>query len=213
MLQDRLNHYLVNHPLLVVALCIALVAILAAGLPPQITTDFEEFFPDEDENLVAYHHLQTTYTNVDNVYFAIAPKSGVVFSRDTLSIIGEMTEAAWQLPYSQRVDSLTNFQHTIAEDDDLLVEDLIPDPANASDAELVEDKAIALAEPQLVNRLISPTAKVAGINVIVNFHNAEDKSKAIPEVVKAAREFREQFEARYPQADFYLVGKVMNNNA
>ena len=213
MLQDRLNHYLVNHPLMIVALCVALVAILAAGLPPQITTDFEEFFPDEDENLVAYHHLQTTYTNVDNVYFAIAPKSGVVFNQETLSIIAEMTEAAWQLPYSQRVDSLTNFQHTVAEDDDLLVEDLIPDPANAADEELAEDKAIALAEPQLVNRLVSPTAKVAGINVIVNFHNTKDKSKAIPEVVNAARTFRQQFEAKYPQADFYLVGKVMNNNA
>jgi len=213
MLQDRLNHYLVNHPLLIIAFSLIVVLALGAGLPPQITTDFEEFFPDEDENMVAYHHLQNTYTNVDNVYFTIAPKSGEVFNQDTLGIIADMTEQAWQLPYSQRVDSLTNFQHTIAEDDDLLVEDLVLDPSNASAEQLATAKAIALAEPQLVNRLIAPDAEVAGINVIVNFHNAEDKSQAIPEVVQAARAFREQFAAKYPQADFYLVGKVMNNNA
>lgn len=213
MLQDRLNHYLVNHPLLIIAFSLVLVVALGAGLPPQITTDFEEFFPDEDENLVAYHHLQTTYTNVDNVYFAIAPKSGVVFDQDTLGIIAHMTEQAWQLPYSQRVDSLTNFQHTVAEEDDLLVEDLVVNPRQASREQLTTAKAVALAEPQLVNRLVDPAARVAGINVIVNFHNAADKSTAIPEVVQAARAFRQQFEAKYPQADFYLVGKVMNNNA
>lgn len=213
MLQDRLNHYLVNHPVLIVLTCLAIVAALALGLPPKVTTDFEEFFPDSDENLVAYHELQTTYTNVDNVFFAIAPKSGVVFSQDTLGIITEMTEQAWQLPYSQRVDSITNFQHTTAEDDDLLVDDLIPDPVNASDHDLTAAKAFALAEPQLVNRLLSPAAHVAGINVIVNFHQAEDKSAAIPKVVEAARAFMARYQAQYPQVDIYLVGKAMNNNA
>ncbi|AUM11896.1 efflux RND transporter permease subunit [Ketobacter alkanivorans] len=213
MLQDRLNHYFVHHPMLIILACLGIVIALGAGLPPQVTTDFEEFFPDSDDNLVAYHDLQTTYTNVDNVFFAIAPKSGIVFSQDTLTIIAEMTEQAWQLPYSQRVDSITNFQHTIAEDDDLLVDDLIPDPANASAAELADAKAIALAEPQLVNRLLSPTAHVAGINVIANFHQAEDKSTAIPQVVQSAREFMADFQAKYPQVDIYLVGKAMNNNA
>lgn len=213
MLQDRLNHYLVNHPMLIILACLGLVVALGLGLPPKVTTDFEEFFPDSDDNLVAYHELQTTYTNVDNVFFAIAPKSGVVFSQDTLSIIADMTEQAWKLPYSQRVDSITNFQHTIAEDDDLLVDDLILDPANATDAELETAKAVALAEPQLVNRLLAPSAKVAGINVIANFHQAEDKSKAIPEVVQSARDFMADYKKKYPQVDIYLVGKAMNNNA
>lgn len=212
MLQDRFSHYVVNHPLLIVAICLALVAIMAAGLPPQITTDFEEFFPDEDDNLVAYHHLQDTYTNADNALIAIAPASGEVFSQDTLAIVADMTEQAWKLPYSQRVDSITNFQHTSADEDDLIVDDLVPDPANATAEQLRQAKAVALSEPQLVNRLVSPSADTTGLNIIFNFHNV-DKSKAIPEVVAAARAFREQYVEKYPQADFYLVGKVMNNNA
>lgn len=214
MLQDRLNHYIVYHPLSILLACLALATALAFALPLiKVTTDFEEFFPDSDENLVAYHDLQDTYTNVDNVFFAIAPKSGVVFSPDSLNIIIDMTDAAWQLPYSQRVDSLTNFQHTIAEDDDLLVEDLVLDPVNASEADLATAKEVALNEPQLVNRLIAPSAKVAGINVIVNFHQQPDKGLAIEEVVQASRTLLIQYQQKYPQADFYLVGKVMNNNA
>ncbi|MGC1507909.1 efflux RND transporter permease subunit [Ketobacter sp.] len=214
MLLDRINHAIVRHPLLVILACLLCVAALASALPrTQITTDFEEFFPDQDENLVAYHGLQSTYTNVDNVFIAVAPKSGNVFSAETLSILQDITEQAWQLPYSQRVDSITNFQHTIAEDDDLLVEDLVTAPAPNSPEKLAGIRQIAVNEPQLVNRLISPDAKMAGINVIVNFHQEADKGAAIKLVVKSTREFVKSLKTKYPQADFYLVGKVMSNNA
>ena len=156
---------------------------------------------------MAYHGLQSTYTNVDNVFIAVAPKSGNVFSAETLSILQDITEQAWQLPYSQRVDSITNFQHTIAEDDDLLVEDLVTAPAPNSPEKLAGIRQIAVNEPQLVNRLISPDAKMAGINVIVNFHQEADKGAAIKLVVKSTREFVKSLKTKYPQADFYLVGK------
>ncbi|NIQ76004.1 MAG: hypothetical protein GWO08_11395, partial [Gammaproteobacteria bacterium] len=56
--------------------------------------------------------LQDTYTKNDNVLFVIAPDDGVVFKPETLEIIAEMTDRAWETPFSIRVDSLSNFQHT-----------------------------------------------------------------------------------------------------
>ena len=38
---------------------------------------------------------------------------------------GEATEDAWQIPHSTRVDGITNFQHTWADGDELIVEDLV----------------------------------------------------------------------------------------
>ena len=214
MFLNKLNHYIVNHPLLIILASLITVALFSYALPTaQVTSDFEEFFPEDDPTMVAYHELQDTYTNVDNALFVIAPKDGVVFSPATLSVIAEMTEAAWLLPYSQRVDSITNFQHTIAEEDDLTVEDLVVNPANASPEQLAQAKAIALAEPQMLNRLISPKADVTGINVIYNFHQQPDKGAAIVEVVAASREYLQRFREKYPELNFYLVGKVMNNNA
>jgi hypothetical protein len=54
------------------------------------------------------------------------------------------TGRAWQMPYAIRIDSLTKFQHTWANGDDLTVEDFITD-AQALDAEALRNKqAIAL---------------------------------------------------------------------
>ena len=52
---------------------------------------------------------------------------------DTAYVIQEMTEALWLTPASSRVDSITNFQHTWAEGDDLIVEDLFDDIGILSD--------------------------------------------------------------------------------
>ena len=42
-----------------------------------------------------------------------------------MAAVEELTEAAWQIPYTIRVDSVSNFQHTYATEDDLIVEDLV----------------------------------------------------------------------------------------
>ena len=70
-----------------------------------------------------------------------------MFSPETLAAVGEMTERAWQLPFATRVDSITNFQHTKAEEDDLIVDDLVDLERDYTQAELDELEAIALAEP------------------------------------------------------------------
>ena len=58
---------------------------------------------------------------------------------------------------------MTNFQHTSAEGDDLLVRDLVVDAKNISTAELEQAEEIAVVEPLLRNRLISPSAHVSGV--------------------------------------------------
>ena len=42
-----------------------------------------------------------------------------------LAVVQKMTEASWQIPYSSRVNSVTNFQNTEAQGDDLIVADLV----------------------------------------------------------------------------------------
>ena len=45
-------------------------------------------------------------------------KDGNVFSRNMLALVREITDASWQMPYSARVYSLTNFQEVHASGDD-----------------------------------------------------------------------------------------------
>ena len=63
-------------------------------------------------------------------FFVLEPRDGGAFDADTLAAVEQLTEAAWQIPYAIRVDSVSNFQHTYAIEDDLIVEDLV---SNAPD--------------------------------------------------------------------------------
>lgn len=175
------------------------------------SNDYRMFFGADNPQLQAFEALQDTYTKNDNVLFVIAPKDGRVFKPETLATIEWLTKEAWQIPYSIRVDSLTNFQHTSAEGDDLLVRDLVVDAASLTTAELEQAEAIAVAEPLLRNRLISPSAHVSGVNVTIQL--AEKKLTEVPEVAKFAERLADRARARDPGVDVYLTGMVIMNNA
>ena len=86
-----------------------------------INNDTRVFFSEKNPQLQALQAFENTYSKDNSVFFAVAPKSGNVFTRETLGAIEALTEAAWKMPYSSRVDSIVNFQHTRAEEDDLIV--------------------------------------------------------------------------------------------
>lgn len=192
--------------------CLALVALAASG-GRFITfkTDYRVFFSADNPQLKAFEQLQNTYTKTDNVLFAIAPKDGNVFTPETLESIAWLTKACWQMPYSLRVDSLTNYQHTRAEGDDLIVSDLVADPQTLDAGQLGEIRNIAINEPLLVNRLISTNGQVAGVNVTIQLPD-EGTGKEVPEITAFARDLVRQLEARNPDLNVYLTGMVVMNN-
>ncbi len=155
--------------------------------------------------------MQATFNKNDNVLFVVTPKSGKVFTKETLTVIKDITKEAWQTPYSTRVDSITNHQHTAAEEDDLMVDDLVVDPDSLSDSDLLKIQSIAINEPMLVHRLVSPDSKFAGINVTVQLPgNALDE---VPKTVAFARELKQKMLAKYPDVEIRLVGMAVMNNA
>ena len=129
------------------------VALIGSGARHiTFSNDYRMFFGAENPQLQAFEALQDTYTKNDNVLFVIAPRDGRVFKRETLATIEWLTKEAWQIPYSIRVDSVTNFQHTSAEGDDLLVRDLVIDAPNLDDEALRAAERVAVAEPLLRHR-------------------------------------------------------------
>ena len=64
-----------------------------------------------------------------------------------------------------RVDSITNFQNTTAQQDDLLVEDLVLELSELTPEKIDNVKRFALKEKQLVNRLVSADGTTAMINM------------------------------------------------
>lgn len=169
------------------------------------------FFSKANPQLQALEMLENTYTKYENVLFVVEPASGHVFERQTLSAIEELTAEAWKLPYSSKVSSLTNFQHTRAEGDELIVEDLVRDAAHLSDGELAGIREIALAEPLLVNSLVPAAAHVSGVNVnIIKPEKAMDESR---QVADKAQELARFIETKYPGITLHLTGGIMVDSA
>lgn len=208
----ELSNWIVKHPYLIVLAAVILVAGSLMGMPPRLNSDFEVYFGSGNSHLATYRQMQADYATTDNALFVVVPDSGKIFSNDSLAIVQEITESGWLLPYATRVDSITNFQHTEADGDELVAGDLVENPKTADAAQLEKARQIALSEPQLINRLISPAADATGINVTFSLPGA-DKNREIPEVVAAVRTLVKDYETRYPDIKIYTTGRIVNNNA
>ncbi|MBX2879682.1 MAG: MMPL family transporter [Granulosicoccus sp.] len=225
----RYGEWIVSHSILVVLLSVAVVMGLGyGGSKLSFRTDYEVFFSDSNPQLVAFKKLQDTYTKNENVMIMLEPKSGNVFTPEVLSAVVELTDRAWQTPFSSRVDSISNYQHTYSEEDDLMVADLIEEPESLNTGDIESLKATALDQPALVNRLVSPDGSVTGVNITINLPpelSAEDlllpkaerdlidPTVANPVVVNFVDEMVKEMEASYPDITFYQTGVILMNGA
>ncbi|MEM6821096.1 MAG: outer membrane lipoprotein-sorting protein [Verrucomicrobiota bacterium] len=178
--------------------------------------NYRTFFSKENPELVAFEEIQAIYTKNDNILFIVQPQNAAgqpteVFTPRVTSAIEKITEESWQIPFAIRVDSITNFQHTEADGDNLLVEDLIRDGATMSQERLDSRKAIALNEPLLRGQLISPDTDTTGVNVTLQF--PEKSLLEVPEAVAKARQIVTDIQAEYPELTIALSGGSMLNNA
>lgn len=169
--------------------------------------DNRVFFGENNPQLLTLEALESTYTKTDNIFIALAPEDGNVFTPVVLQAVAGITEQSWQIPHSSRVDSITNYQHTRSEEDDLLVTELVEDPDNLTDAIASEIKKVALSKSFLVNRLISHDATVTGINITIL--KPDGDQQALYEIVSAAKSMVSDYEASYPQIDFYTTGGTL----
>lgn len=207
--------WLVRWRYLILIFTIVLVAAIGSGARfITFDTDYRVFFSEDNPQLKAFEQLQNTYTKTDNVMFVLAPKDGNVFNRETLASVARLTEACWQMPYSIRVDSLTNYQHTRADGDDLHVDDLVPEELleNPDATALQRIRDIAVNEPLLVDHLISAKGHVTGVNVTIQLPD-DTTGKEVPSVAAFARDLVEKVKAGNPELDVYLTGMVMMNNS
>ena len=173
--------------------------------------DARVFFSKDNPHLLALEQLENTYAKLENLLFILAPQDGEVFTRETLEAVEWLTEKSWQTPYSTRVDSISNFQHTSAHGDDLVVQNLIQNAVQFTDEDISMVREIALDRPALVGNLLSRESHVTAVEVLVI--KPEKSLQEVPEIMMFARDLREQFQAKYPDIDIYINGSVAINMA
>lgn len=174
--------------------------------------DYNIFFDGQNAQLRAFDEIQTTFAKSDNLAIVIAPHSGNVFEERTLTLVQQLTKDAWQVPYSSRVDSLANYQHTEAEDDDLIVEDLLLEEYPLTEQRIEKIKTIALSEPVVKHSLISEKGDVTVVNITVQLPDIE-KTGEVLEVVDYANQLIAEYQQQYPDIEFHKAGIIAMNHA
>ncbi len=209
---ERYAWFIINNKWLIVFLSILIALPAISGIRHiHFNHDYKAFFSEDNPELNAFETIQNTYTKTDSVLISIFPEDNRdVFDRDVLAAIEELTEQSWLLPHALRADSVTNFQYTKAEGDDLIVRPLVEGAKDLSDEQRDHIKDIALNEPHLVNLLVNKSSKAAG--VLVTFQMPGQSIDEMPQIADAAKAMIAKVQNTYP-VDVRLTGSVMLNNA
>ena len=205
--------WVMNNRFMIIALSLVSVTALSYGAGYlRFDSSYRAFFSEDNPELIAFENVENTYVKDDNVMIIMAPQTGDVFTRTTLAAIEDLTIEAWQVPYSNRVDSITNFQYTEAKEDDLIVRDMVKGADTLSDEALSMARIAVLAEPSLMHRLISATGHVTAINVTVQMP-IDERAEAGQIITAYVRDIVKHFEEQHPDIDIYLSGMVMMDAA
>jgi predicted RND superfamily exporter protein len=187
---------------------IAFVAAAGYGIRYlQVDPDTRLFFSDTSPERQALEKMEKTFGKYTDVFIVIAPDEGSVFTEDALRVVSEVTDKAWEVPLASRVDSLTNYKFLRVEDDEFIVEDLVPEGPVLDEAALARIRERALKEPALVDQIVASDAEVTGVSVTIV--RPLNQRESIPEIAAYAEQLVAELRAQHPGFKFYLTGGAM----
>ncbi|MEL7372610.1 MAG: MMPL family transporter, partial [Myxococcota bacterium] len=153
--------FVARFPWLSLLLGCALCGALVPGISKiRAQFNYKGFFYREDPMRVDFARFERQFGNDDAVVVAIHSPSDV-FDTETGELIREFTEEMWLVPEVIRVDSLANYNWVHAEDDDLVVEPLLPEDEPLTPELLKDRKSVALKHEVVPRYLVSEDAKTA----------------------------------------------------
>jgi hypothetical protein len=204
----RINAYtdwIIKWRWLVVVLSVVMTLGAASGvrLLKQGLT-YRQFFSPSNPQLLATEALEATYTKGDSQVFVVHNPEGSVFVPSAIRAIHELTEAGWQTPYSTRVDSLTNYQHSWAENDDLMVEKLIPEDIELDESVLERARQVAMSEPLMAGNIV--TLDEDTTMIIIRVEIPPEDLEAVPLLAEDSRRVLSEIQEAYPDLHFELTG-------
>lgn len=207
------RQWLLQHPVIVTAVVLMVSAVMLAGLPKIQTSDsYRIYFAEDNADLIAVDEFESTFEQFEEIVFVIQAASGDLYTAENLTGLRDLTESSWQLPYTFRVNSISNFRHSEARGDDIFIDPLVPEEL---DEVITADMAkrarrIALSNEDTVGILAGPEGDATMIMVGVRLPH-KDAAAEITLAATEARALMARIEAAYPGLTVHASGRVMLN--
>ena len=160
---------LIKYRYLSIGLVIIVVCLLATGLTKlTFNPDLETYFPEGHPAVIRYNEIDDMFIPTDNLIIAVHSNEGTLFNGDSLKVIEELTKKSWTIPYSVRVDSLTNYSYVKSVNDDLIVEPFIEEAEKKSIEFFEKRENLVAGEDIIYKSLISEDKKTSVVSIIVD---------------------------------------------
>ena len=204
--KENLSKFIIHNRIVFIFSCLVLVLILGRGITSVVfDPDMERFFPKGHPATSLSYEIDETFIRTDNLVIAINAKNNSIFTKKTLSLIENLTEESWTVPYSIRVDSLTNYSYVRSVDDDLLVEPFIENAVSLEDSFIKQREKIVEEEEIIFGSLISKDKKTTVISIIVDPPNPDANIKLI-DTVEYMLEYVDEAKSNHPELDIRVLG-------
>ena len=197
---------LIKYRYLSIGLVKIVVCLLATGLTKlTFNPDLETYFPEGHPAVIRYNEIDDMFIPTDNLIIAVHSNEGTLFNGDSLKVIEELTRKSWTIPYSVRVDSLTNYSYVKSVNDDLIVEPFIEEAEKKSIEFIERRKDLVTGEDIIYKSLISEDKKTSVVSIIVDppGPNKEDQNS---ELINYILGFIEPIKESNENLDIRLLG-------
>lgn len=189
---EKLAKTVIKYRLLFLILLAAITALSIFGLfNIKMDNSIESWFMDGAEIKKANDEFTSRFGNNDYVAFLIEAED--VFAPEALSQIRDFGDTlAKELPFAQKVTSIAEMEFTWAEDDEIIIDNLVPSeiPQDPAEIELIREKAFS--KSFLVNRLFTDDSKLTWLFVELS-------------------PFPKEWKGEYSDEPINLVGKTVLN--
>ncbi len=129
------------------------ISLLSCLLLPKLDQDFSYrgFYSAENIYIKNYKSFVKEFSGDDTValYFE---SDKTIFNQDTIALLHKLTHELETYPFVIKVTSLTNYVHIHSEEDEIIIQDFIPEPEEG--AELSNDYLLKRAEIAKTDRII-----------------------------------------------------------
>ena len=204
--KENLSKTIIYYRTISIFFSIALFLLLLRGVTElTFNPDMDTFFPESHPATSLNSEIDETFIPTDNIIIAINSKENSIFSKETLSVIENLTEKSWTVPYSVRVDSLTNYSYIRSVDDDLLVEPFIENSLMLDNSFIKERERLVDEQEIIFGSLISKDKKTSIISIVID-PTQPNKEAKVKEVIEYIIAYLDEARSGNPNLDIRLLG-------
>lgn len=208
---SRISNFIRDHS----KLCVFISLLFIAGLAPGLRNFAEKYdvriwFRTTDPLIKTLNSFERQFGNDESVVVVMYAEKGI-FHPKAATALREITEEMWKIPEVIRVESLSNYNYTYAEGDDIIVEPFFYEIGEEMDSEyLTKKREQALSHKVMPNYLISEDGKSAMVfaRLTPTLEGSPNYEIIVGETFKLVERFKDN-----PEFELHVIGEAAVNDA